>query len=186
MKRVGFIREKNDIKFLILYCMKFLREPISLENLADIALCDGGFGYFEYAEAVGELVQSGHIAEDNSSGSRMLTITALGMDTAAAFERQLPISVRESARKSAARVVREIYRSAAIQSETIQRTDGTRAVRIAFVDAQTPVFQLELIVLSEEQAQLIRKNFHENAEKIYDGVLSALFNDYSESEDSEE
>ena len=55
MKRIGLIREKKEIEYLILYVMSFLKETIRYEDLADMAICDGGFGYFEFSDAMAEL-----------------------------------------------------------------------------------------------------------------------------------
>ena len=61
MARYGFIHDKLDIKFLILYLMARVVAPIDFPTLTDLTMCDGGVDYFEFAEAVNELVETGHL-----------------------------------------------------------------------------------------------------------------------------
>ena len=51
MARYGFIHDKLDIKFLILYFMARVAAPIDFPTLTELTVCDDGIGYFEFAEA---------------------------------------------------------------------------------------------------------------------------------------
>jgi len=50
MARYGFIHDKLDIKFLILYFMARVAAPIDFPTLTELTVCDDGIGYFEFAE----------------------------------------------------------------------------------------------------------------------------------------
>ena len=179
--RRGFIREKDDIKFLILYVMTFLREGVSFADLADMVMCDDAFGYFEYAECANELVESAHIRTEDTTQGVLYYITEKGTKTAEAFEKRLPSVVREAAQRSAVRVVRRNRRDATIVCKDKVRDDGTSAVELAVVDGDVPIFALEVMVLTEKQSELFRENFKLHAEKIYDGILDVLLADYEDS-----
>ena len=180
MKRIGFIREKEDIKFLILYCMTFLHEPITMSNLADMSMCDNAFGYIEFANAARELVDSGHIKEEFLNGSYYYSLTYKGRATSEVFEKELPSPVRDAARKSAARVIHAIKRDAAIVTEQTTRSDGTLGVKLAFMDEDVPVFGFELMVMDKNQGELFIKNFREHAETIYKRMVDVLLDNYDE------
>ncbi len=180
MRRVGFIREKDDVKFLILYCMTFLDEPVTMASLADMTMCDNAFGYFEFADAASELVQSGHIKEENRGGEYYYSLTYKGRATSEVFEKELPTPVREAARRSAARVVRALRRDASIVTEIVTRRDGTKAAHMAFMDDDVPVFGFDVMVLDDEQGKLFTRNFRDHAETIYKEVLNVLLADYDE------
>ena len=180
MKRVGFIHEKDDVKFLILYCMTFLDEPVTMANLADMTMCDSAFGYFEFADAAAELVKSGHIHEEQRGDDFYYELTFKGRATAEVFQKELPTPVREAARRSAARVVRALRRDASIRPSVVTRQGGTKAARMAFMDDDVPVFGFELMVLDEEQGKLFTRNFRDHAEEIYKEIVSVLLADYDE------
>ena len=63
----GFIQGKMEIKFLLLFILARSEEPLGLDELADVAMCDDGVGYFDLSAALAELVDSGHaLLEDGS------------------------------------------------------------------------------------------------------------------------
>ena len=71
---MGFIHDKLDIKFLILYLMARVAGPVDFTTLADLTFCDDGVEYFDFAESVAELVSTGHLAVEGD----LYTITDKG------------------------------------------------------------------------------------------------------------
>ncbi len=61
MPRYGFIHDKLDIKFLVLYLLSRTQAPIDFVTLTDLAMCDEGVDYFLFTQAVSELVESEHL-----------------------------------------------------------------------------------------------------------------------------
>ena len=49
---VGFIRDKLEIKFLILYIAARVSEPLPLEGMQELTMCDDGIDYFDYIRAI--------------------------------------------------------------------------------------------------------------------------------------
>ena len=47
---IAFIQDKLEIKFLILYIVSRLTEPVDGADLQDMTMCDEGIDYFDYAE----------------------------------------------------------------------------------------------------------------------------------------
>lgn len=177
MTRYGFIRTKDEIKFLILTCMTYLPFPISYDAVVDICTwCDDGFGYFELSEAFSELQQSEHIEKTQDDQTELFSITKKGCDTARAFQNRLPYTVREAAEISALRVIRKIRRDAQIFVQTERQGEKDYIVELSMQD----VFSVRMNVVSPEQASLLGRNFKKNAEAIYQDMLSILTKDYEE------
>ena len=76
---MGFIHDKLDIKFLILYLMARVAGPVDFTTLADLTFCDDGVEYFDFAESVAELVSTGHLAVEGD----LYTITDKGPESGA-------------------------------------------------------------------------------------------------------
>ena len=72
MSRTGFIHDKLDIKFLILYLMARVASPVDFATLADLTFCDDGVEYFDFAASVAELVETGHLQLE---GERWLSLS---------------------------------------------------------------------------------------------------------------
>ena len=64
MARFGFIHSKLDTKLLILYILTRVAGPIDFATLTDLVMCDDGVDYFEFAEALSELLESGHLVRE--------------------------------------------------------------------------------------------------------------------------
>ena len=97
MPRYGFIREKLDIKILILFILRRLPAPVDAATLCDLVNCDDGIDYFDYTECLEDLVRTGHVSESDES----YVITDKGRKNGEYVESSLPYSVRIKAEKSA-------------------------------------------------------------------------------------
>jgi hypothetical protein len=177
MVRYGFIRTKDEIKFLILTAMTYLPFRVSYDAIVDICTwCDDGFGYFELSEAFSELIDSGHIDQFTSDSDDLFSITEKGRETAQVFSARLPYTVREAAELSALRVIRKIRRDAEVIAHTEKRDEKDYVVTLEMQD----VFSIQMNVVSEQQASLLEQNFKKHAENIYQDMLSTLTRNYDE------
>ena len=182
MPRYGFIREKSEIKYLILYAMTYLPIPVDETALIDICLIDDAFGSLEFAEAFHELVDTGHVLREERETGAVFAITDKGRNAAEVFELQIPFSVRERAQRSALRVVRELRRSAGIVTSTEKLAENNYRVHLSLKDDRDEIISISMMVVNEHQASMLEGNFKRNAEKIYNGILNELLRDYSPDE----
>ena len=56
-------------------------------------------------------------------------------------------------------------------------------VHLGYMDGDDPVFALDLMVGTVRQAEIYEENFRRNAEKMYDGILCVLTNQYDDGEE---
>ena len=61
MARMGFIQDKLEIKFLLLYIASRLIEPVPFEAMQELAMIDDGVDFFDFSECMNDLVTSGHL-----------------------------------------------------------------------------------------------------------------------------
>ena len=67
-----------------------------------------------------------------------------------------------------------IQRDKLIHSSSEPRQGGDYTVHMRLNDLKDNILAIDMMVTSEEHAKQMRKNFEENAEKIYNAVLRAL------------
>ena len=176
MPRYGFIHGKLDIKFLVLYIMARTVEPIGFADLTDLTMCDGGVDYFEFAEAVAELVVSGHL----SLSEERYAITDKGREDGAACESSLPYSVKRKCDGNLARLNAALRRAAQVRSEVVDRPDGGFTLRLMLDDEGGSLLAAELLCPTREQADAMAARFQARPERFYNRVLDALLEDPEE------
>ncbi len=164
MPRFGFIHTKEDIKFLVLYCMGLLTDPVTFDTVVDLCTaCDDGFGWFDLKVAFDEMVASGHI--DTVEG--LFQVTTKGTEAATLFDNRLPHTVKEAARKSALRITGVLRRNAVVTTHTERTASGDYAVTMTLED----VYTVQLYAPSAEAAARMEQQFKRNAEEMYPKVL---------------
>lgn len=173
-RRYGFIHEKLDIKILILYVLRRLPAPVDIESLADAAICDDGISYFDFADCLAELVDTGHISQVDNK----YLITDKGITNSHVTESSLPFTVRVLAEKNASQLSTVLSRDLSIKTSHSEREDGGFTVSLSLSDGKGPIISLSLLTSTEEECVKIEKKFRKKAEFFYDEVIDLmLFND---------
>lgn len=172
MEQFGFVRERLDIKILILYILARLPGPVDRESLADIVFRDGGVNYFTFADCLSELISTGHIHKENGK----YEITARGREDGAMIETSLPISVRDNADVGMLPVAEKISRDALVRTSHMNGNAGC-TVNLTLSDGKGIILDLSALVGDEDLASQIEKKFKVNAEDYYMRILNMLLED---------
>ena len=172
MGRVGFIHDKLDIKFLVLYIASRLIEPVGIDVLTDLALCDDGVDYFSFSECLNELIESEHI---NKTEDGLFCATPKGIRNSEICESSIPYSVRIKADKNIAVYNQKLKRKGLVRSNITKRPNDTYTVTLSLSDDVDNIMSLDLMVADEKMAQQLSNHFQTNAEELYNKILDALF-----------
>jgi hypothetical protein len=170
MPRFGFIHDKLDIKFLVLYILSRVAAPIDFSTLTDLVMCDDGVDYFDYATAVAELVDSGHLALEDG----LYSATEKGRRNGTICESSLSYSVRVKCDKNLARLNATLRRDAQVRAEILPRPEGDFTLRLSLDDEGGNLLTVELLTASELQASHLAEQFRAHPEQVYNGVLEVL------------
>ena len=170
LKNYGFIREKLEIKILILFIMRRLPEPISLELLAEITMCEDGISYFDFIECVEDLVKTEHVLHEDDKYS----ITDKGTRNGEITENSLPYTVRAYVEKTTFRHRGLQNRNEMIHTSHATNADGNCTVALALSDGIGDVVSIGLFAVSEQQAIALENGFRKNAESVYNKLIEML------------
>ena len=143
----GFIHDKLEIKFLILYITARVIEPIPFDTVWDLAMCDEGVDYFDFAECLSDLVRTEHLT---LSADGLYAITDKGLRNSRICESSLPYSVRLRCDKNLAACNRHLRRKSQVKASTEKRPNGTYTVRLELSDDMGSVMDLRLAIPREE------------------------------------
>ena len=175
MARVGFIQDKLEIKFLILYIASRLIEPVPFEAMQELAMIDDGVDFFDFSECMSNLVSSDHLT---LSEDGLYAITEKGLRNGQICETSLPYSVRLAADKNLTVFNQKLRRRAQIRSEITPRPNGTYTVTLSLSDDVDNIMALDLMVAKEDMARQLSEHFNAHAEEIYNAILDALLKKY--------
>lgn len=165
----GFIHDKLDIKLLVLYIMDRAAAPIDFATLTDLALCDSGVDYFQFAEAVAELTDSGHL---NQQGE-VYAITERGRRACAAGESSLSPVIRQRCDQRLAPLNQALKRKSQVRAQVTEQPQGFD-VCLSIKDDQGSLLSLTLLSPTREDAQRIADRFLDHPDRIYNGLLGVL------------
>jgi len=163
----GFIHDKVDIKVLILFIMRRLSKPITMDALTELTMCDDGISYFDVTECVAELTKTKHlhVAEDEYS------LTQKGRRNGEVLEKNLPYSVKAKAEDSVALIRNTQSRNSMIKTNLHGDEQDGYTIVLSLSDGVSDILTMELFAANRQQANAIEKGFRKNAEKIYHAII---------------
>jgi len=178
MPRYGFIHDKLDIKYLILYLMARTEGPIDFATLTDLSMCDEGVDYFLFSQAVSELVDSEHLQLEDE----FYTITDKGRKNGAVLESGLPYSVLKRCDQNLAKLNAKLRLEAQIRAEILPRETTGFTVRMFLDDNQGNLMTLELYSPTQELAERLAASFRAHPDQIYRTILTSFPESQTEKE----
>ena len=167
---VGFIQDKLEIKFLILYIAARVAEPLTPADMQDLTMCDDGIDYFDYAECLNDLVRTEHLRLTEEG---RYVITEKGRRKSRICESSLPETVRQHSDVNVSAYNREALRRAQVQSHVTARENGTFTVTLILRDDVDELMELQLMVADRQTADALAQRFQREPEKVY-AQLTAL------------
>ena len=176
----GFIHDKLELKFLILYIAARVIEPIPFDTVLDLTLCDDAIDYFDFSECLADLVKTEHLT---LSEEGLYTITEKGLKNSQICETSLPYSVRLRCDKNLAACNRKLRRKSQVKASWDKRPNGTYTVKLSLDDDVGNVMDLKLMAVQDNMAQVFIEHFQKNPERIFTEVMKLMLAEPAE-EDS--
>lgn len=173
----GFIHDKLDTKLLVLYIMDRAAAPIDFATLTDLSMCDPGVDYFQFAEAVSELTDSGHLEQKG----KIYAVTDKGRRACAAGETSLSPVIRQRCDRRMAPLNQALKRKAQVRAQVTEQPQGFD-VCLSMDDDKGSLLSLTLLAPTREDAQRIANGFLEHPDRVYNGLLGVLLTNDDRSE----
>ena len=170
----GFIHDKLEIKFLILYIASRLIEPVPFDTILDLSLCDDAIDYFDFSDCLADLVRTDHLTLSNDD---LYSITEKGRRNSQICESSLPYSIRLRSDRNVATCNRKLRRNSQVQATTTRRENGTYTVRLSLSDDMGSVMDLQLMMVREDMARMLEDRFRKNPERMYNLIINGIFAD---------
>lgn len=170
----GFIHDKLEIKFLILYLAARVIEPVPFDTMLELTLCDDAIDYFDFSDCLADLVKTEHLT---LSEDGLYAITEKGQRNSEICESNLPYSVRQRCDKNLADCNRRLRRKSQVQAASVRRPNGTWTVSLSLSDDMGSVMDLNLMMVQEDMARAVEKRFRQSPERLYSQIVDLLLSD---------
>ena len=171
MEQRGYIHNMMDVKVLVLYIMSRVLYPVDLQKIYELAYQDDCLSYFDLAQAVPQMVESGHLEE--VEGKRYV-ITEKGREACAVTEDAVAYPVMQRAQAAVDRYNRAVRRSSFVKTSVRQREGGDYSVSLSLNDEVIDLLKMELMAPTQKHAYRLAAAFSENAETIYRLIMDQL------------
>ncbi|RPF47896.1 uncharacterized protein DUF4364 [Hydrogenoanaerobacterium saccharovorans] len=174
----GGLTLAHEIKILVCYLLHNISQKLTLSQINEALLKKGLVNYFELADAMSELLESGHIiiCATNEKDEECYELTELGVRTAQEFSDTLPLTVREKALHSAQNLLAR-QKSAAENIVTVDKVKDGYMVNLIISDIGSDLMNLSLFMPTENEADAVKRQFIRDPLLIYKGMLALLTGD---------
>ena len=179
MRRLGFIHDMMDVKVLILFVTSRVQYPVNCQEIYELCYQDECLSYFDVCTAIPEMVDSGHLQQQDDR----YEITTKGREAGALTADSIAFTVRQRAENAVARFNRQIRRSSYVKTQVVPRDCGDFTVIMSLDDDMGSLMTLELTAPDQRQAIRLGRLFEGKAEMVYNLVMTELLDEEEELED---
>ena len=171
------LRDKTDIKIFVLYLLMNIDCPLDFVTLHDIVVQDEFVGQFDFMECFFELCETEAIKRTEKDGKEYYSITPKGKAATEMLQCDLLRAIRERALRSAKRFLEFQKNGRKTESEVVELSDGRCRLDCRCIDNGGVYMQASVILDSKHKAELMKLNFDDKSEFIYNGIMSLLSGD---------
>ena len=176
MQRLGYIHNMMDVKVLILFVTARVNYPVTVQDIYELCYQDDCLSYFDVCMAIPEMVQSGHLKQEEDR----YEITEKGREAGSITEDSLAFTVKNRAEDAVAKYNRKLHRSSFVRTQVVPLDQGEYSVVMALDDEQGNLMTLELTAPDRRQALRLSKLYETKAEDVYNMIMTVLLEDEDE------
>lgn len=173
------LNNEHEIRILVCFILNSVGVPVTFTQLNHALQLEGLVNYFEFAQSISKLTNSGHITAVNVKGEKeqCLMLSDLGKRAAINFEKSIPLAVREKALKS----TKDCVLRQKIESDNKVRIDKTIdgfKITLTIPDVGTDLMKLCLFVPTLDLCNKIKDRFLIDPTICYRGVIEILTDEH--------
>lgn len=172
--RPGGLTKSYQVNILICHILAQSGASMTFAQLAEMAMGDELVNYFEFAGALGQLTKGGQVElVQGRDGEERYALSPQGRASAAAFSRELPLTVRERAEKKARTALLRERREKEILTSIEKVEDGYR-LTLRMTDIGSDLLDISVFLPTQEKCEEVRKRFMNDPMFVYQSILALL------------
>lgn len=169
-------------KLSVLYALKLAGFPLSREQIATVMFEQGYENYITLSERLLELEQNACIATIPAYRIQTVVLTRRGEEIVSLFEKNLPLSLRESISEQITSNAEAFLRDNTVQMESVFHSDGDFSTSLSLVENGEPFFEIRIKLPSARYTRIAERRWSEINKQLYFDTLRALTSPENEEE----
>lgn len=166
-----------DEKLLILYLIDKMDMPLSNRQISEFVLQGGLMDDFALQRNLAEMTESGFLDKSQEAGTARYSILGKGGEILEFFEKRLPAETRGKANQFVIDNRRTIKKDYEINANYFfDHTYDEYIVKCALYEDERMLMELNVSVVSNEQAKNICANWKEGAANVFRDIIMPLVN----------
>jgi predicted transcriptional regulator len=161
-------------KLIILFLLDKVDFPLTNVQISNLILEKEYTNYFNVQQSISELIEAEFITIETVGHSSHYSITSSGRETLSFFENMIPTSIQDDILDYLKMNQYSLRDEVSTLSEYFDAKNGEYMVRLRVLERKEPIIDLNLSVPTEEDAEIICKNWRTQSQQIYAYVLSNL------------
>ncbi len=165
-------------KLVLLYVLYQMDMAMAWTTLHDFAVSDYNYmDYFDFCTYIKELEENGLIESYRENNVRYYNITESGEQSLHFFTKLIPESKRNAILSYIRKNKKRIKKEYSVYANYFFHSDDEYVVKCGVIEDDLTLMELNVTVVTKEQAKLVRKNWKENVNEIYNNILKDLLKD---------
>ncbi len=173
MPELGGLHNIPDIKALVLFLLKEAGCPMRESRITDILMADGLVEYFDYTQAVEQLLIAGMIDIASLDDPGSYRITKQGLEVEQEYEQQLPHNVKSKTLEA----LRQDQRLQQEKDQTyaeIAPSESGFTVTCTIREGGETMLSYQILVPDQKDAYYAAERFRENPSLYYQKIMELV------------
>jgi hypothetical protein len=167
--------KKIEGKLLLLYLIDKMDIPLSNSQISQFALEEDYMDYFVLQQNLTEMTQTGFLDKFQDNNTTRYTILDKGIESLEYFEKRIPFEIRNKINKYVIDNRKTIKKDYEITANYFyDHTNNEFIVKCGVYEDENMLMELNISVVSKEQAKNICTNWKDNVKTMYRDILMSL------------
>lgn len=176
----GRFNELAESKLIILFLLYQMDMSLSTAQLVDFAVQGEYMDYFSFQQYIAQLLECNMIdCATTESNTTMYSITGEGEEVLRLFSKQIPYSKRTAICDYVSENKKRIKREFEVVANYFYNAENDYMVKCGVYEDDTALMEINLSVVSKEQAKQIKRNWKANVTELYGKILSVMIDEQS-------
>ncbi len=162
-------------KLLVLYLIDKMDLPLSRSQITEFVRESEFMDYFTLQQTLSDMVDEGYLEKSSDNNSTRYTITGEGLTMLEYFERHLPLYIRTRINKYVYDNFNSVKRDYEITANYFPDNENNEyIVKCGVYEDERVLMEINVSVVSKEQARVIISNWKNNVNTLYVKLLKEL------------